>query len=436
MSRTLHRISVRSLAVVFLGAAALAATPVQAQSYPFKTIEWISHSSAGSGTDLFNRNVSGMMEKQKILNVPFTHTNRVGGNGVIAYQYVQNKKGDPNVVIAMSVTVILTQSILPDTGLSLDSLTPIIRFAQDPQVVAVRTESKFRTYKELTDAAKDGNVVAGITGPGQRSAALYYIERATGAKSKYARSGRGDAVIAAGGTRVTREMSEMRRWSKREDAHLAGRANAASRRCPTSHVKDRLQDRGRHRARLRHAARRAEGSRRGDGSGVEARLRQQGIQGLRRPQHVRGRVSEQRGLREGARRAARAAARVPEGDPDREVTAGSRVHIWVDADACPAVIKDILFRAAERLRLQMTLVANKALRIPPSASSMIISRACSTRRQQTTGRIGRDLVITATFRCLGGLGAARTSDPASSYPPDNIAERLPSAITSALRTAW
>ncbi len=42
------------------------------------------------------------------------------------------------------------------------------------------------------------------------------------------------------------------------------------------------------------------------------------------------------------------------------------MHIWVDADACPGVIKDILFRAAERVRVPLTLVANKLLRVPPS----------------------------------------------------------------------
>ena len=45
------------------------------------------------------------------------------------------------------------------------------------------------------------------------------------------------------------------------------------------------------------------------------------------------------------------------------------MRIWVDADACPAVIKDILYRAAERLKIEMTLVANKALRTPPSRTS-------------------------------------------------------------------
>ena len=42
------------------------------------------------------------------------------------------------------------------------------------------------------------------------------------------------------------------------------------------------------------------------------------------------------------------------------------MHIWVDADACPRVIKEILFRAATRTRISLTLVANQTLHIPPS----------------------------------------------------------------------
>ena len=42
------------------------------------------------------------------------------------------------------------------------------------------------------------------------------------------------------------------------------------------------------------------------------------------------------------------------------------MKIWVDADACPVVIKDILFRSAERTEVQLTLVANQPLHIPPS----------------------------------------------------------------------
>lgn len=43
------------------------------------------------------------------------------------------------------------------------------------------------------------------------------------------------------------------------------------------------------------------------------------------------------------------------------------MNIWVDADACPTVVKEILFRVAERAKIQVTLVANQSLVTPPSA---------------------------------------------------------------------
>ena len=45
---------------------------------------------------------------------------------------------------------------------------------------------------------------------------------------------------------------------------------------------------------------------------------------------------------------------------------GEQMKIWVDADACPVVIKEILFRAAERTGVLVTLIANQPIPIPPS----------------------------------------------------------------------
>ena len=42
------------------------------------------------------------------------------------------------------------------------------------------------------------------------------------------------------------------------------------------------------------------------------------------------------------------------------------MKIWVDADACPVVIKEILFKAAIRTRVQLTLVANQSMHVPKS----------------------------------------------------------------------
>ncbi|HRP23405.1 MAG TPA: YaiI/YqxD family protein [Thauera sp.] len=48
------------------------------------------------------------------------------------------------------------------------------------------------------------------------------------------------------------------------------------------------------------------------------------------------------------------------------------MHIWVDADACPGVIKDILFRAAARTGHPLTLVANQYLRVPAAPNIRMI----------------------------------------------------------------
>ena len=74
------------------------------------------------------------------------------------------------------------------------------------------------------------------------------------------------------------------------------------------------------------------------------------------------------------------------------------MKIWVDADACPVVIKDILFRAAERRKVQMTLVANQALRIPPSRfiNLLQVTSGLDIADNETVKRLSvGDLVITS-----------------------------------------
>ena len=74
------------------------------------------------------------------------------------------------------------------------------------------------------------------------------------------------------------------------------------------------------------------------------------------------------------------------------------MHIWVDADACPGVIKDILFRAAERAQISMTLVANQLLRTPPSPyiRALQVPRGFDVADNEIVQRLqAGDLVITA-----------------------------------------
>lgn len=79
------------------------------------------------------------------------------------------------------------------------------------------------------------------------------------------------------------------------------------------------------------------------------------------------------------------------------------MQIYVDADACPKVIKEVLFRAAERLQIPLTLVANKLLYCPPSR--VIRALQVPAGFDVADGKIvelvaAGDLVITAVFRWL------------------------------------
>ncbi len=74
------------------------------------------------------------------------------------------------------------------------------------------------------------------------------------------------------------------------------------------------------------------------------------------------------------------------------------MKIWVDADACPSVIKDILFRAAERKQIELSLVANQALPTPPSTliSSIQVQAGFDKADDEIVKRMtSGDLVITS-----------------------------------------
>lgn len=108
----------------------------------------------------------------------------------------------------------------------------------------------------------------------------------------------------------------------------------------------------------------------------------------------------------------------------------STMQIWVDGDACPNVIKEILFRAAERVRVQLTLVANQTIQVPRSnhirsvqvgsgfdvADNYIVQQAAE-----------GDLVITADIPLASEViekGCLALNPRGELYTTENIRQRL------------
>ena len=106
------------------------------------------------------------------------------------------------------------------------------------------------------------------------------------------------------------------------------------------------------------------------------------------------------------------------------------MKIWVDADACPVVIKEILFKAAERTGTQMTLVANQPIRVPPSRliNAIQVSSGFDVADDEIVKRLeAGDLVITGDIPLAADViekGGHALNPRGERYTADNIKARL------------
>jgi len=105
-------------------------------------------------------------------------------------------------------------------------------------------------------------------------------------------------------------------------------------------------------------------------------------------------------------------------------------RIWIDADACPRDVKELVFRASERLQLAVMVVANKSMHVPPSARISMVQVAGGPDvaddhivKESQQG----DLAITADIPLAARLvpnGVIVLNPRGEEYDAENIGERL------------
>jgi len=115
---------------------------------------------------------------------------------------------------------------------------------------------------------------------------------------------------------------------------------------------------------------------------------------------------------------------VPVIEPERAI------RIWVDADACPGPIKSILFRAAERCRIQITLVANHPMHVPRSehVRAVQVRSGFDVADARIVAEVAAgDLVVTADIPLAAEViaaGAVALNPRGTLYTAENIQEHL------------
>lgn len=106
------------------------------------------------------------------------------------------------------------------------------------------------------------------------------------------------------------------------------------------------------------------------------------------------------------------------------------MKIWVDADACPNVVKEILFKAAQRTGVEITLVANQYIRVPAAKNitSMQVESGFDVADDEIVKRLNQgDLVITTDIPLAAEViekGGMALSSRGEMFDKENIRSRL------------
>src|SRR5699024_1010642 len=117
--------------------------------------------SAGGGSDIAGRAIASGLEE--VTDTTITVENRVGGSGAVGYTDLLNAEGDGTVLLA-SETALVTLPIVQDVDFSYESFTPIMKAAEDFNIVVVAADSPYQSISDVIEAAKDEQLTAAVSG--------------------------------------------------------------------------------------------------------------------------------------------------------------------------------------------------------------------------------------------------------------------------------
>ena len=175
----------------------LTAPPADAQTkYPHATVTLVTHSSPGSGSDVFLREMMKYLGPE--MGVNFVVENIRGGGGAGAVARVAKGPADGSIFYATTPTYIQT-TLLSKPEFGYDALDPLVTVFYDPEVIYTRTQAPFRSLSDAVDYAKQnpGKGKWGAASPGSlERIALETLNRMTSARAAVVpHDGGGDMII-------------------------------------------------------------------------------------------------------------------------------------------------------------------------------------------------------------------------------------------------
>ena len=155
---------VRGLITVIIAGVLLAAGgPLSAQTrYPKRVITLATHSSPGGGSDVFLREMAPHLSR--IMGVTVVVDNLQGGSGARAMVALSRAKPDGGLFYATTPTMIYT-SLLSKPAAGYKDLEPLVNIFYDPEVLYTAADSRFKSLRDVLDAARKGRSRWGAANP-------------------------------------------------------------------------------------------------------------------------------------------------------------------------------------------------------------------------------------------------------------------------------
>lgn len=175
--------------------AAAMVTPVVAQEFPERGIEFVAGYGPGGGHDTMLRSMAKILQEEGIVDTPINVVNKPGGSSAVAMGYLNSRSGDGHYLMSVTSSHITTP-LTSNLGLEYSDFTPIARLGIDPELLVVNASGPYKSMDDLLAADKILNVGGTATGSIEHIVAIQF-QKQTGKEVNFVPfQGDGDVVAA------------------------------------------------------------------------------------------------------------------------------------------------------------------------------------------------------------------------------------------------
>jgi len=188
---------VRLTVLALAGVLCLALQAQAGEFMPTKPIQMIAAAAPGGGSDTMARTMAQIVASEKLSPQPMVVQNIPGGGSSIGTTQVSRMKGDSHTLLVFNPASV-AGLLVAKGGATVRDLTMIAQLALDEQFIVVKSDSPFKSIKDIVDAAKQKENAVSIAGADQADrVCARLLENAAGIKMRFVQFNSGGEAITA-----------------------------------------------------------------------------------------------------------------------------------------------------------------------------------------------------------------------------------------------